>query len=277
MKKKTAANSSVISHIAYLERKMLQHFTLIELLVVIAIIAILAGMLLPALNNARNRARTITCSGNLKSIVQASALYTDSYNGWIVKSNATRTDGVRKWWKNLLAPFAGYTGDVYNSDGSFSDTINRKVSQTKGVFYCPSVKTPAALAKVNSYEYSPGYNIYCYGMPFHSNAGVITHMAGKFWQNINQLKGKSASAQVLFGDINDDGIDGDIRQSNMLDIWPNTTTKMTHIGRRHNGGINTAWLDGHVDFRKSAQMLGVVNSKWGNLVCAYYFVLYPAD
>ena len=130
----------------------------------------------------------------------------------------------------------------------------------------------------SGYELSPGYNIYCYGMPYYSDGKeVVKHIPGKSWQNINQLKGKSRSEQLLFGDINDYGIDGSVTQSKMLDVWANTTTNLTHIGRRHNGGINAAWLDSHVDFRKSSQMVGVVSSKWGDTVCAYYFAMYPAD
>ena len=84
-------------------RKSATCFTLIELLVVIAIIALLAGMLLPALNRARDAAKATNCLGNMKQIGMMMAMYQEGFRGtYPTPENAPDwEDGVRGWTNQL--------------------------------------------------------------------------------------------------------------------------------------------------------------------------------
>ncbi len=91
-------------------------FTLIELLVVIAIIAILASMLLPALNRARVKARSTACINNLKQFGFADAMYENDYKWLTVANDGSGSAYHQNKWHQKLRPYLGFSTTVDSWD-----------------------------------------------------------------------------------------------------------------------------------------------------------------
>ena len=127
-------NSSFIFHLSSLKRKTAS-FTLVELLIVIAIIAILAGILLPALQNAMRKARGITCASNLKQIGTMHANYLNEFNDYnavVFKQENTfnaRTNAFTYFAKRYMTLPSSSSVNHFDSD----DMIRKDCE----VFHCP--------------------------------------------------------------------------------------------------------------------------------------------
>lgn len=119
-------------------------FTLIELLVVIAIIAILAGMLLPALSRAKGKAQAIACANNLRQLSLGWFLYADDFSDHLVNNHAkVETTERRQSWVNNIQDW-GATEDNTNLALIVSGKLAPYVSQATAIYKCPSDRSVAA-------------------------------------------------------------------------------------------------------------------------------------
>jgi len=261
-------------------------FTLIELLVVIAIIAILAGMLLPALSKAKMKANATKCLANFKQVGLGALVYVGDYEDSIPPANIRMSTGQNWSFDDLLHRYVGGSKDLGALTGN-----NMPVGDSVKIFDCPSdkyIRLNLNLAK-RSYSMPRGSgansSMAAANFPPHSGS---TGGVGLFWGTGNQLAAGTIITPVRTAIVTapaatllsmeratqgnfQGGDNSSVTDSpDQLIYQPNTTNPNPGLDplAYHNGKWNWLMVDGHAELlpldktTRPGQPLNITSGMW---------------
>lgn len=232
-------------------RKLKSAFTLIELLVVIAIIAILAGMLLPALSRAKLKAQGILCMNNTKQIMLATTMYAgdngDKFPGNVHGTGISMNDKRAPWVQGWLTWDArnDNTNTALLLDPRFS-SLAQYYAKQKNIFKCPADKYVSNLQRGLGWTErvrSVSGNVYCGGDQVDIDTGPDDPAyvpTPKFTQLVNP----GPSSSWVYLDEHPDSINDAGFFPPALGTWYDLPSNL------HNGAAGVAFADGHSEIHK---------------------------
>ena len=222
-------------------------FTLIELLVVIAIIAILAAMLLPALQQARGRGDNASCQSNCRQIATAVDMYTGDFAGYYPMSATLQGDWAFELYrKNYVATpliFSCKTGEkVFRSNTA----KNESPSRYQG-------KSDSQLWRWVYIHY--GYNYMNCGGSYYYPPGRVEGDGTWKYRPMKVGMFKTPSRKIMAADASTEAPGAAAyRGSPNIAATLTSTNYYNRIDKRHAGSANIIWIDGHVSGEREADV-----------------------